>query len=113
MKFEENWTYFKFHVRVKGWFHDTMYWTHLFDNRSGITGLKFQSYICFGIDAYDEDVANYIKAKTSNSHNKMIEFVSTPRGKHSCLKYCAFDSILEYRLAEIQTDYFNENVLPF
>lgn len=107
MKFEENWTFFKLGVRVKGWFHDTMYWTHIFDNRTGITGLKFQAYVCFGIDAYDEDVEPYIKAKDSNSHNKMLEFVSTKRGKNSCLKYCGWDSILEYRLAELQQEQLN------
>jgi uracil-DNA glycosylase family 4 len=113
MKFEENWSYFKFRIRVKGWFHDTMIWTHILDNRSSITGLKFQAYVCFGIDAYDEDVANYITAKDANSFNKMIEFVSTSRGRKSCLKYNAWDSILEYRLAEIQEEYYIENTLPF
>lgn len=115
MKFEENWTYTKFGVRVRGWFHDTMYWTHIFDNRSNITGLKFQAYICFGIDAYDEDVANYIGAKYPNDLNKMLKFVSTPRGKAACLKYCAWDSVLELRLAELQMEMFPRELpdLPF
>lgn len=107
MKFEENWTYHTYGIRVKGWTHDTLYYTHIFDNRTGITGLKFQAYVCFGIDAYDTDVENYIKAKDANSLNKMIEFVSTPRGKAACLKYCALDSIVEYRLAEIQLEILN------
>jgi hypothetical protein len=113
MKFEHNWSYFKFGVQVKGWLHDTMYWTHIFDNRADITGLKFQAYICFGIDAYDEDVTNYIKAKDANSLNKMLEYVSTNRGKQGCLKYCAYDSIIEYRLEELQEEYLNTNLIPF
>jgi len=90
-----------------------MYWSHIFDNRTGITGLKFQAYVCFGIDAYDEDVAAYIKAKDSNSLNKMIKFVSTKRGKDACLKYCAYDSILELRLALLQEEMLDERIIPF
>ena len=113
LKFEENWTYNKYGVHVKGWVHDTMYWTHIFDNRTGITGLKFQAYVLFGIDAYDEDVADYIKAKNSNDLNKMIKLVSTKRGKNACLKYCGWDSIIELRLAELQEEMYIERVLPF
>ena len=113
LKFEENWTFNKYGVHVKGWHHDTMYWTHIFDNRSSITGLKFQTYVMFGIDAYDEDVANYITAKDSNSLNKMIQFVSTKRGRNACLKYCGLDSVFELRLAELQEEIYAELTLPF
>lgn len=113
LKFEENWTFNKYKIHVKGWAHDTMYWTHILDNRTGITGLKFQAYVCFGIDAYDEDVANYIGAKDSNSLNKMLKFVSTKRGREACLKYCAWDSILELRLSELQKVWYKERILPF
>jgi hypothetical protein len=113
MKFEHGWTLNKYKIHVKGWVHDTMYWTHILDNRTGITGLKFQAYVCFGIDSYDEDVENYIKAKDSNSLNKMIKFVSTKRGKDACLKYCAWDSILELRLSELQKEWYEERILPF
>mgnify|MGYP005838782621 CR=1 FL=1 len=113
MRFEHSWTLNKYRVHVKNWVHDTMLWTHILDNRTGVTGLKFQAYVCFGIDSYDDDVANYIKAKTSNSLNKMIKFISTKRGKDACLKYCAFDSILELRLAESQEEIYLEKILPF
>ena len=113
LKFEENWTFHKFRIHVKGWWHDTMYWTHIFDNRTGITGLKFQAYVVFGIDAYDEDVAAYITAKDSNSLNKMIKFVSTKRGRNACLKYCAWDSIIELRLALLQEEMLEERIIPF
>ena len=113
IKFEHGWTLHKYKVHVKGWAHDTLYWTHILDNRTGVTGLKFQAYVCFGIDSYDDDVEKYIKAKTSNSLNKMIKFVSTKRGKDACLRYCALDSILELRLAELQKEMYEERVLPF
>jgi len=113
MKFEESWTLNKYGIHVKGWLHDTMYWSHIFDNRTGITGLKFQGYVCFGIVGYDDDVANYIKAKSANSLNKMIEFVSTKRGKDACLKYCGWDSIITLRLKELQEEWYEERILPF
>jgi uracil-DNA glycosylase family 4 len=107
MKFEHNWSYFMFGVQVKGWLHDTMYWSHIIDNRRGITNLKFQAYICFGIDNYDAEIEDYLKAKEANSHNALIKFISTNRGKQACLKYCAWDSILEYRLQELQIKTIN------
>lgn len=108
LKYEHTWTLVKYDVEVKGWKHDTMFYTHIFDNRTSITGLKFQSYVCFGIDMYDQDVQAYIKAKEANDLNKMELLVSTQRGKDICLKYCAWDSILELRLAELQKETLKE-----
>lgn len=113
LKFEENWTFVKYKVRVKGWLADTLYWSHILDNRTGTTGLKFQAYVCFGIDSYDDDVAPYLKAKDSNDINSILKLVSTTRGRNACLKYCALDSILELRLYEIQQEQLQDNILPF
>lgn len=113
MKYEENWSFTIFGIRVKGWKHDTMLFTHIFDNRTGITGLKFQAYICFGIDEYNSEIEPYLKAKDSNSLNTLLKFVSTKRGIHTCLKYCAYDSILELRLAKLQETRLNNEILPF
>ncbi len=112
MKFEENWSFFKLGVRVQGWFHDTMYWTHIYDNRTGVTGLKFQAYVCFGIDDYSSEIKNYLRAKDANSVNTLLQYVSTKRGENACLQYCALDSILELRLAMLQLE-MKENILPF
>lgn len=113
MKYEENWSFVKLGTRVKGWFHDTMYWSHLYDNRSKITGLKFQAYVCFGIDDYSSEIKAYLQAKDSNSINTLLKFISSNTGRKACLKYCAFDSVIELRLAELQIERMNENILPF
>ena len=112
MKFEENWTFEIFGIRVQGWFHDTMYYSHLFDNRKSITGLKFQAYVCFGIDDYSSDIKQYLQAKDSNSINSLLKYVSTARGRNACLKYCALDSILELRLAVLQLEK-KKQIMPF
>jgi DNA polymerase len=112
LKFEENWSFFKLGVRVKGWFHDTMYWTHIFDNRTGITGLKFQAYVMFGMGDYSSDIKQYLKAKDANSINTLMQYVKSKRGEKACLKYCALDSILELRLAMLQLEKKNQ-IVPF
>lgn len=112
MKFEENWSYEILGVRVQGWKHDTMYWTHLFDNRRNVTGAKFQAYVSFGIDDYSSDIKKYLEAKDANSLNTLVQYVSTSAGRKACLKYDAYDSILELRLAKLQMKRMND-ILPF
>jgi len=107
MKFEENWTKEKLGFGVKNWYWDSMLAAHILDQRSGITSLKFQTYVQFGIMDYDSEIAPYLKAvdeKNSNSLNRVLELVSTKEGKKKLLKYCALDSVFEYRLAEIQME---------
>lgn len=112
LKFEHGWSFHKLGVVVRGWYHDTMYWTHVNDNRSSITGLKFQAYVCFGIDDYSSDIKKYLQAKDANSINTLLQYVATKRGEKACLKYCAIDSILELRLAELQLER-EKQICPF
>ena len=63
IKFEDAWTKQIFGVVPRTWLFDTMIAAHLEDNRSQYTGLKFQSYIKFGIEPYDKDVSKYLKSK--------------------------------------------------
>jgi hypothetical protein len=102
MKYEDTWSNVILKTPVNNWFHDTMLESHILDNRSGVTGLKFQAYVNFGIVSYEEEEKEYLKSKDedgSNGFNRILELVSQPRGKEELLKYCAMDSILEYKLA--------------
>lgn len=105
IKFEDNWTNVRLRVPVKRWVHDTMLATHMIDNRTGVTGLKFQAYVQFGIINYDDEVASLLKSvenKNANSLNRIHELIETVEGEKTLLKYCALDSIYVYRLAKLQ-----------
>jgi len=102
MKFEDTWTKERLKIPVNNWVYDTMLATHIVDNRSDITGLKFQTYVQFGVVDYAGEVAPYLKAVddgNGNSINRIEELLEKPNGKELVLKYCALDSIFEYRLA--------------
>lgn len=112
LKYEDTWSEVILNTSVKGWDFDTMLASHVIDNRTGVTGLKFQTYVQFGIIDYDSEIAPYLKAKDANSLNRVLKFVKQPGGNKKLLKYCAYDSIYEFRLAVLQKKEF-ENLLPF
>lgn len=102
MEFEHIWTLNKCKFRVQNWVWDSMQAAHILDNRSDVTGLKFQTYVNFGIAGYDDDVAPYIKGreeKNANSLNKIDKLWSTQTGKHQILLYCGYDSLYTLLLA--------------
>ena len=105
MKYEEIWSVVKLGVSIENWIWDTMQASHVLDNRTGITGLKFQTYVNFGIVDYSSEVDPYIHAgdsRNANSFNKIMELIAKPGGKEKLLKYNGYDAINEYRLAQKQ-----------
>jgi uracil-DNA glycosylase family 4 len=105
MKYEDTWSAVKLRQPVIQWAWDTMLATHQLDNRQGVTGLKFQTYVQFGVVDYDSEVSPYLKAvdpKNANSINRILEFMEKSGGTEKVLKYCGYDSVFEYRLSEIQ-----------
>lgn len=112
LKYEHTWSKVRLGVEVQGWEWDTMLATHVFDNRTGITGLKFQVYVEFGIVDYTSDVDPYLGSTDgpgANAKNKIFDLLDRPGGKEMLCKYCALDSIYELRLANKQ----RMNLLPF
>lgn len=114
MKFEETWSAVRLKQPVQGWFWDSMIAAHIMDNRPGITGLKFQTYVNFGVVDYSSEVTPYLQSATKdgNALNNIMELTKTKSGIAMLLKYCAMDSIFEYRLAMIQRQEIMNN-LPF
>lgn len=103
IQFEELWTRVKSpdKVRVAGWKQDTQLDAHILDNRTGNAGLKYQTYVQFGIAGYDTDVDAYLKAKSTNDLNRIDELsIST------VLKYCALDALYGHWLARVQDKEF-------
>jgi len=97
MKFEERWTIKEFGRGVKNWAIDTMLASHVIDNRPLITSIKFQAFVLLGVDSWDGHIKPYLKSKNNNTPNRIREV-----GLTSLLKYCALDSLYEYKVAEIQ-----------
>lgn len=110
MKFEEVWSVVRLRQPVVNWAWDSMLAAHVLDNRRGITSLKFQTYVHFGIVDYANEVAPYLKAineKNANSINKVPELVQQSDGVNKLLHYCGLDAVYEYKLAMKQ----HENIL--
>ncbi|MHA1344931.1 MAG: uracil-DNA glycosylase family protein [Candidatus Heimdallarchaeaceae archaeon] len=104
IKFEERWTRAILGHGVKGWVWDTMLAAHCLDNRSGISSIKFQSYIHLGISDYDSHIYPYLMSKNSNGFNR-IEELDTKE----MLMYNGLDSLLEYTIMKKQRKIFNDN----
>lgn len=113
MKYEETWSHVILQTRVKAWFWDTMIMAHILDNRQGVTGLKFQTYVNFGVGDYSSHIEKYLEAKdpkNANSKNDIEKSIKIH--KRDILTYCALDSIYQYRLAMKQMEVI-DNILPF
>jgi len=116
MKFEITWSRVRLRTEVNNMLWDSMLAAHILDNRTGITGLKFQTYVNFGIGDYDSDVSPYLQSndsKNGNALNRIEELIQIPESKEKLLRYCALDSIYQYRLAVLQQQIMDYSYLPF
>ena len=113
MKFEDHWTEVKLKTSIFNWTWDSMLAAHILDNRTGVTGLKYQAFVRFGVRDYDSEITPYLQAEGSNDINKIGELIDKPGGQEKLLEYCALDSIYQYRLAMLQMKEIEYDFLPF
>ena len=116
IKYEDTWSVVRLRAKVRNWEWDSMLAAHILDNRSGVTGLKFQVYVNFGIVDYSSEIDPYLKAvteKDGNSMNRIFELLEQPGGQEKLLEYCALDGIYQYRLALLQQEIIGYDFLPF
>lgn len=102
MKYEHIWAAVRWKVETQGWIWDSMQAAHILDNRRGINGLKFQTFVNFGEPDYSSEISPYLRAKDnkdSNAINRVLELCETKQGQKKLMKYCALDTIYQYRLA--------------
>ena len=97
IKFEDRWTRRLLGFGVKGWYWDTMIAAHVLDNRSGITSVKFQSFVRVGVEGYDAHIKPYLKAKKKKRINRIKELPI-----NDILLYNGMDSILEWGIFKSQ-----------
>lgn len=105
LKFEDTWTRVILGYKVQGWYWDTMINAHVLDNRRGITGLKSQSYLRWGIMGYENDVEPYMetdKNAGANAFNK-LEYLFK-KDPMIVLTYNNLDSKFEFKLFEEQLE---------
>lgn len=103
LKFEDVWTRTILGVEVANWDWCSMNAAHIIDNRSGITGLKFQTYCKFGVDPYDADIKKYLESPNSNGFNNVED---APLDK--MLLYCGRDSFYGHLLVNWQKDHMTK-----
>lgn len=99
LKFEERWSIAKLGHGVTSWFFDTMLASHILDNRKGITGLKFQTYINFGIGDYSSRIKPFLEGKGKDGGNLIHQ-----APLRELLIYGGMDALLEYKLAVKQME---------
>lgn len=97
LKFEDRWSRTALKSRVRNWEWDTMVAAHCLDNRPGITSLKFQAFINLGFGGYDEHIKPFLKAGDGELNTAARDI-----DMDQLLLYCGLDSLLEYRVAEMQ-----------
>jgi len=100
MKFEDNWSWEYLRCEVEGWAWDSMLAAHIIDNRENITGLKFQTYVHFGVLPYNEHIEPFLKGDGSAGANSPNNIHKIP--KKDLLLYNGLDTLFEKRLAFIQ-----------
>jgi hypothetical protein len=82
---------------VKNWAWDGMQAAHVLDGRTGITSLKFQAFVQFGLPLWNKTVEPYLEADGGNQKNRIDKC-----DLHELLLYCGLDSLIEFRLAKKQ-----------
>jgi|GEM_PF-250259 len=103
LKYEDHWSSV-FFTDVKGWYWDTMVNSHILDNRGGISSLKFQTFIRYGIVGYETEVKKYMTPLKGSVRNRLDEFPL-----RSLLKYNAQDSLFTMWIYNDQAKILNRD----
>lgn len=96
MKFEDAWSREHLGCRVRGWIFDTMQAAHVLDNRTGVTGVKFQTYVRFGVIDYDSHLSRYLKGIDDSNANSLNRIDQVDM--KDLLIYNGLDAIYEMKL---------------
>jgi len=102
MKYEDTWFNILHEIHIHPWKFDTMQAAHILDNRPGITSLKFQAYVHFGLVGYDGAVSQYLQGSDSNLPNRITELLENRSSFNELLLYNGMDSLVTFRLAKMQ-----------
>lgn len=99
LKFETRWSKRKLGVWVKNWKWDTMLTAHYSNNKDGITSIKFQTYIRYGIGDYNSTIEHYLKSDNDNKDGANgLNTIQKAPVKDIC-RYNGLDAMLELMVA--------------
>jgi hypothetical protein len=104
IKFENSWTEIILKTKIKNWYWCSMNGSHILRNTEGITGLKFQIYVNFGLIDYASHLEHHLKGEKNNA-NSFNNIDKIPINE--LLIYCGIDAIGQYRLAQKQIRQLN------
>ncbi len=104
LKFEKIWSRVILKVDPVGLTHCTMNNAHIIDSRKHFSGLKFQSFIHFGVEPYDKSVKPFLTNTDEHGFNKVMK--ADPQ---KMLLYSAMDSLMNYKLLKKQLPVFEKN----
>ena len=97
LKFEDRWTKTILGVRPRRWVWDTMLAAHALDNRTGVTGLKFQAWSAMGLAPWADHIAPFLEKDNPDGTNNIHEI-----DMQDLLLYNGLDALYEYMLAMVQ-----------
>lgn len=94
-------------IEVNNWIFDTMVAAHVLDNRSGVCGLKFQSFVRLGQAPYDTYISSYLRSETKGGYvrNRVRE-----APLETLLTYNGMDALLTWKLAHVQAQDLSINL---
>jgi hypothetical protein len=101
IKFEKTWTKILLNCTINNWLLDTIISAHVIDNRPGITAVKFQAFLLFGIYGYENAVKQYIGSSKEDKKSYGANAFNTMHllSDDVMLEYVAMDALLEYWIA--------------
>lgn len=101
MKFEDRWVRKLLGCEVKNWVWDTMIGAHVMDSKQGTKSLKFQAFTRLGFESYNNHIEPLLHSSGGGSMepNRIDEI-----DLDDLLLYNGLDSLLEYKLFEIQQE---------
>jgi uracil-DNA glycosylase len=97
LKFEERWSRYLLKTKVNNWYWDTVLAGHILNNATGVTSVKFQSFVRLGLPPYNEHIEPYLELTKKGKLNRIREI-----NINDLLLYCGIDSLVEYKLMELQ-----------
>jgi uracil-DNA glycosylase family 4 len=100
LKHEQRWCLRKLGFRVRNWVFDTMLAAHALDPRGGISALKFQAFVRFGVPDWSHHISPFLDAgrgRGGNAPNRIKEI-----GLPLTLRYNGLDALHEFAVAEVQ-----------
>ena len=95
-KFDRLWMKVKYDIDFNNLYHDVVIAAHLNDNRDGVTSLKFNTFVNFGV-SYEDTVHKYLEGVGTNGLNKIKE-----APLNDLLYYNALDVLYTFLLVDIQ-----------